>query len=309
MNINKNLIEKLVNSKSVILNYWQMNNLSTQALTIHKINPSFFIKHFGVRILNYYIDICKGEREVGNCPEVIVMIDFFKTKKLPLEDIFLICNGFKNSLMKFLFETNQADFESVSSALSIFELNFYGIIKKYIIIVCNDRSYCDYYLDIDSVDIKHHCNSNIDKEEINNVEIDEYDLIDLNDIEEDINSIASKITFEHFNISLIKELGVKLESYGTIICKYHQYLEFGKALKELGYFMIMNYQKESISKNLDNLSFLIECFINDLILWKNETVSNNDLAKEHLIKSLISNTKQIICVIEDVSDENSIELY
>ncbi len=307
--ISKDLINNIFESKDLILYYWIENSLTLQSLSKNRVNPQFFIKYFGVKIFNYYVDICKGEREIGNCPEMMAMIEFFKTKKLPLEDVFLICGGFKTALVKFLLTEKRADFETVSNLISIFELNFYGIIQRYLVMMCKDSSYCEYYKNPIVLNIVKNENTNCPKEIVDNVEIDEYDLIDLSEIEDDINSIASKITFENFKTSIIKELGVKFESYGVVISKYEQYRELGEAIKELGYFMINNYQNSTILEHLKNLSFLLECFISDLTLWKQEIKSREKVVEEHLSKSLISNTKQIICTIANRDDNSLIEFF
>lgn len=126
-----NFLEKV---KDDILSEWIERDVVTERLKNHSIEPPFFIQYFGSKILEYFIGVCKGEKEAGECPAVGVMLDFFKDKSIPLNDIFRICANLKNTIIASLFKNykSKIDIDLIELVNYIFDNNFEGVICEYL---------------------------------------------------------------------------------------------------------------------------------------------------------------------------------
>ena len=131
LNSSKDILEKLLNDKDIISKIWMDREVVHERLKSHIIDVEFFRSHYGIKVIEYFLDVINGDEKVGNCPAIIEMMEFFKHKNLPLEDIFMICVLFKNTVTAYIFERysfNQKLFNEISYIL---DKNFEGVIINY----------------------------------------------------------------------------------------------------------------------------------------------------------------------------------
>lgn len=118
---------------AVILQNWKNQQRVQNVLSARDLDIEFFMKHFGSRVLDYFISVLRGEQKPGQCPVIIVMLKFFSNNRLSLEDIYQICSGKRNTVVNLLIENGVHHSEEIFKAtVDMFDANFSGVIKEYI---------------------------------------------------------------------------------------------------------------------------------------------------------------------------------
>ncbi|MDP3118908.1 MAG: hypothetical protein Q8N01_00640 [Sulfuricurvum sp.] len=134
INTNKRdeLADLLKTHHADVLNKWLQNLRVQSVLKRNGINPIFFIKHFGSRVLDYFIGVLRREKEPGQCPVVMVMLKFFSERCILLDDIYQICSGMKNSVVSILLDNGIVHSDvKFATAVELFDANFSGVIREY----------------------------------------------------------------------------------------------------------------------------------------------------------------------------------
>jgi YesN/AraC family two-component response regulator len=314
----KAILEDLENSKEDISKIWAASSVVQERLKNHTIDVEYFRTHYGMKVIEYFLGVIKGNSEIGNCPVVIAMIEFFKHKHLPLEDIFMICVHFKNTVNAYIFDKYDFNNELYEDVSVILDRNFEGVIINY-------------------MKMKGHKNRNVSKSEekpqiecaeteekkekaildkINYVEyVLESDVYELQELEEDIDRLAILVTGSKTTIDDSFQLGTTTKRYGEILSNYPIFSDLGKCIIKLGTSLIDNAQILIDDKaKMLNITALIEGFVNDLIIWRKEIFINNIEDYKFLDKSISSNVDMIVMFIEydesaDVSDEGDFEFF
>ena len=300
------IIDRLVKNKEKISLIWIDNELIQERLKSHMIDAEYFRTHYGIKVLDYFLSVIEGKAEVGNCPVIIEMLDFFKHKELPLEDIFMICVLFKNTITAYVFERysfNQNLFESISLIL---DKNFEGVIKSYMKLKGCEKN---------KIKLKKIKKVEVSQEELEeDINYSEYvlenDVYELQELEDDIDSLAVSVTMNtKSNIDDIINLGEKIKRYGVILSNYPIFSILGESISKLGIELVSNSKLLSEDNTrMSNITALIEGFVNDLIVWRKEIFDNNIKDHTFLNSSFFSNVDTIIMFIEydesSESDEN-----
>jgi len=308
LNAPKDILDDLTQNKVLISTMWVTSKTVEQYLKIHTIDREYFRKHFGIKVIEYFLDVVEDESKIGNCPIIFVMLDFFKNKRLPLKDVFIICIFFKNSLITYIFDKysfNKKLFERISYIL---DKNFEGVITEYL----EREKVAKENNSIDSINGATTIIETSEKQSLDDITYSEYvlesDLYDLQDLEEDIDSLAifvtesNRATFED-----IIQLGETIKRYGEILTNYPLFTELGKYIIKLG----INFKDNSEllmndKERMSNISVLLEGFINDLLVWRKEIFENNIKDPHFLDNSFISNVNTIIMFIEyDETNESN----
>ena len=297
-NVASDILEDLLLHKEQISDIWMRNSIVRSRLESYAIDVEFFRAHYGIKIMEYFLSVIQGDAEMGNCPVIFVMLDFFKNKNLALEDIFVICVHFKNSISSYIFNKysfNQALFDDISLIL---DKNFEGVIVNYLEL--KKKS-------LKSLDTQEGKTPQERRpEHINYVEyVIESDIYELQDLEEDIDSLSiSVIESSASTIEDCKHLGEFINRYGTILSNYTLFGKLGQYITKLGVNFTQNAELLFNDKErMLNISVLIEGFVNDLIVWRKEIFENNIENPHFLDSSFFSNVDTIIMYIE--YDESS----
>lgn len=124
-----NLLQK---NHSEVLLLWRNQLHVQEVLNSKQINIDFFIKHFGSRVLNYFIGVLQTENKAGQCPIIMIMLRYFKNHGLKLEDVFRICSGMRHSVIYTILDNGivHKD-ENYAISAQLFDTNFAGVIREY----------------------------------------------------------------------------------------------------------------------------------------------------------------------------------
>jgi len=292
----KDILEDLVSNKEKISHIWVDKKVVVERLEAHAIDVEFFRSRYAIKVIEYFLNVIRGEAEMGNCPVIFIMLDFFKNKNLPLEDIFMICVLFKNSMSSYVFTKysfNQELFDDISLIL---DKNFEGVIINYLKL--KDETETHSSKQIKKAPAKEEQEQD---EHVNYVEyVLESDIYELQDLEEDIDSLSiSVIESSSSTVEDCQLLGDNINRYGNILSNYPLFSELGKYITKLG----VNFTKNSEilfndKERMLNISALIEGFVNDLIVWRKEIFENNIVNAHFLDNSFFSNVDTIIMFIE-----------
>ncbi|MDY0320647.1 MAG: PAS domain-containing sensor histidine kinase [Arcobacteraceae bacterium] len=124
-------VELLTKGKTEIIKLWLDDREVVSILDNHHINHGFFIKNYAVEILEYYIGVITGEKNIGDCPVITKLISYLKGKNIKSSELFFICNGFKKAVINYFYQINVNDKEVFDSIEYIFDQNFAGVLQKY----------------------------------------------------------------------------------------------------------------------------------------------------------------------------------
>ncbi|MEA2099862.1 MAG: response regulator [Campylobacterota bacterium] len=311
----KDIIYNLEENKEKISHLWMNDVVIHDRLESHSIDVEFFRTHYGIKVVEYFLSVIKGDSELGNCPVIFIMLDFFKHKHLPLEDIFMICVLFKNTVTAYIFDRYSFNHKLFDDISHILDKNFEGVIINYLKIKSEfkDEVVPDVLEEIKSDDLE---------EDINHINYIEYvldsDLYELQDLEQDIDSLAISVTSSKASVESFTELSYKIKRYGEILKNYPLFSQLGIYIIKLGVNINDNAQLLFDDKDrMSHITGLIEAFVNDLIVWRKEIFDNNIQNPHFLDSSFFSNVDTIIMFIEyndsidniDSIDDEDIEFF
>jgi PAS domain S-box-containing protein len=124
-------VELLTKGKTEIIKLWLDDKEVIAILDNHHINHGFFLKNYAVEILEYYIGVITGEKNIGDCPVITKLISYLKGKNIKASELFFICNGFKKAVINYFYQINLYNKEMLDSIEYIFDQNFAGVLQKY----------------------------------------------------------------------------------------------------------------------------------------------------------------------------------
>ena len=306
----KDILNDLEINKELISNLWANKKIVYDRLENHSIDVEFFRSHYGIKVIEYFLSVVKGDSEVGNCPVVFVMLDFFKYKNLPLEDIFMICVQFKNTMTDYVFSKYSFNYKLFDDISYILDKNFEGVIINYL-----KMKGCDKQKTLEVAPIKVKEEEIV--EEINYAEyVLEHDVYELHDLEQEIDSLAISVTMSSSStVEDNTQLGNNIRRYGEILNNYPLFTELGQYIIKLGVNFSDNTQLLYDDKQrMSNITALVEGFVNDLIVWRKEIFENNIEDVHFLDSSFFSNVDTIIMFIEydesaEVSNDGDMEFF
>ncbi|MCK5110945.1 MAG: PAS domain S-box protein [Arcobacteraceae bacterium] len=130
MNLKDN-VKLFENGKIQIIKFWISNDDTLRVLNKYNIKKELFIKNYAIGILDYYIGVINGINKIGDCPVIDNLLKYLKDKDIGVDELFLICAGFKNALIEFMYEAKINSLAIQKEILYIYEKNFEGVLKKY----------------------------------------------------------------------------------------------------------------------------------------------------------------------------------
>ena len=293
----KDILKDLEEQQEKISQLWMQREVVQERLNSHFIDVEFFRSHYGVKVLDYFLNVIRGDKEMGNCPVIFIMLDFFKNKNLPLKDIFMICVSFKNTLSSYIFKKYSFNSELFEDISVILDSNFEGVIINYL-----ELKYTEQVSKPSNIKVlKPTKEEKAEVEDLNYAEyVLENDIYELQDLEEDIDTIAIAITESaNSQVEDFFTLGDNIKRYGVVLSNYPIFSKLGAYVIKLGVNFSENAQLLYDDKErMLNIASLIEGFVNDLIIWRREIFDNNIEDPHFLDQSFFSNVDTIIMFIE-----------
>lgn len=131
-------IQKLVpfieKEKEIIVGKWVQNHSVNRVLNNFNIDSDFFIKIFGIPVVEYFIGVVSGKKKVGECPIMNKFIAFLIETGVEAVDVFTICMGLRKSLIKHLFANNKINDKPevyLDEFTELFDTNLTGVLSVF----------------------------------------------------------------------------------------------------------------------------------------------------------------------------------
>ncbi|EDZ61241.1 hypothetical protein SMGD1_0315 [Sulfurimonas gotlandica GD1] len=285
-----------------ILSKWKEQKRVQEVLNHNNVNTDFFIKHFGSRVLDYFIGVLRKEQEAGHCPVIIVMLKFFSKHGFMLDEIYRICSGMRNTVVDVLIENDIHHSETLfKETIDLFDMNFSGVIKEYIEISNNISEKCS------SKELLKSTISEVNLEEYFALENDDgkdsitFRTDDADDMIEYLNEILEYMSLAMINSNQndINSVAKILHKTSNVLLHYSPYLdELAFSMKELSESMIVNTKlfMEVLTHSGDDMLKLFDAVVRDMDSYIQrfsvENIAMNNVHQIHAPTTL--SIKQII---------------
>lgn len=305
----KDIYSDLEANKEEISKIWTATPIVHERLGKHQIDVEFFRTHYAIKIVEYFLKVINDEAEMGNCPVVFTMLEFFKNKHLPLEDIFMVCVTFKNTVTEFVLQRYTFNHDVFIDISTILDRNFEGVVMRYLssnYTINNDLETQPQVKETQKREEK----PQEAKEHINYTEyVLDHDLYVLEDLEEDIDNTAIAVSeSEDTAKEDFVHLGEQIKKYGKVLANYPLFSRLGASIIKLGIEFSLNAQVLHEEKErMLNIASLLEGFVNDLMIWRREIFKNNIDDPHFLDSSVSSNVDTIIMFINYDESSEAVE--
>jgi len=127
----KDNVKNLKSSKVSIIKSWISDKNLLGVLDQYNITKETFIKDYAFGIVDYYICVLEDKCSIGDCPVIQNLLDFLKDKSVGTDELFVICAGFKNALIEFMYDQDIVSIDIQKEITNIYERNFEGVLKNY----------------------------------------------------------------------------------------------------------------------------------------------------------------------------------
>jgi GGDEF domain-containing protein len=127
----KEHIHIIEESRDTIIERWVDDESVKEILASHEIDKTYFAFTYAHKVLAYYIDVVNGNQEIGNCPVIKKLLEFFHDKNISSAELFMICIHFRESLVEEFFNRNMMNMQLYKSLCHIFNANLKGVLEYY----------------------------------------------------------------------------------------------------------------------------------------------------------------------------------
>jgi diguanylate cyclase (GGDEF)-like protein len=127
----KQHIQIIEESRDTIVDRWVNDASVVEILSSHEIDKTYFTFTYAHKVLAYYIDVVNGEQEIGNCPVIKNLLEFFHDKNISSAELFMICIHFRESLAEEFFNRDMMNIQLYKSVCYVFNANLKGVLEYY----------------------------------------------------------------------------------------------------------------------------------------------------------------------------------
>ena len=124
-------IDIVDNGRKEIINFWVRDDDVAKVLTTHKIEITLFKEKYAYFILDYFINVVRGTKELGDCPVIAELLEYLKSKDISASELFVICTHFRKSMVEYLFSQDVMTKELFKDVSFVFDNNFRGVLELY----------------------------------------------------------------------------------------------------------------------------------------------------------------------------------
>jgi len=126
-----NHVKSFESNKITIIKYWVNKLEIIQILDICNIDKELFIRRYAFGVLDYYIDIIKGNNKIGDCPIIIDFLKYLKKQNVKSSQLFILCSGFKEAILLYIKDLDIHNSTIISQINDLFEKNFSHVLETY----------------------------------------------------------------------------------------------------------------------------------------------------------------------------------
>lgn len=289
--------------KNEIVENWVKDEIVLPRLKHNGISPKFFADHFAGRIIDYALGVVSGEKPIGNCPVVHIMLQMFKEKDIPLNDIFIICAGLKNEILRILLDKNMLTQESINEVVFFMDKNFEGVLKEYLY---------EELINIEQSEEQEHKSKEIRRiisavEYIDEVSVDSNDLDEMRELEDE--AIAAMANEEFLSESGRDKFIKAANKYSKILSYLLEFGGLGYSLGMLSEIIAECNINTLCEQTRKRLPIFCGAIIEDLQTWRIAVFENADAKDIHWMDDgFLSSISQLQVMLMPNIDDNDDEL-
>ena len=126
------VIDKLEINRKKIASFWIEITTVKSVFKARKISAIKFRDGYGIPIIEYFIAVVRGEKEVGNCPIMSKLVNYLLAKEITPREVFDICMGLRRGLILFLFKQEKVlntPYAFMNEIAIIFDANLSGVLE------------------------------------------------------------------------------------------------------------------------------------------------------------------------------------
>jgi len=321
-------------ARSTIEYDWVNYELVSEHLRESNVSKKFFVGHFSWRITSHILSIVRDRTKAGSCPVIHVMVQYFHEKNLSFEDIFVICSGLRQSMLKFFLEAKILDSKLFYEINKLFDLNFVGVIEEYKIFydskmdnvvekvaispkkVSEQNHKKGRVLNDDELKLLHKTQTNVINalDYVNSLDTDTLQEVqELRELENELDDIFEQFDYSKLEPELYLLVAQKLEQYVHAINLLFEFKDLAFSIANL----VGTIEKycESIDVAIQKkLITFLKNTINDMRSWReNVFISQSAIDIHYLDSSLLSVILQIELLFspdeDEIDDDTELELF
>jgi diguanylate cyclase (GGDEF)-like protein len=148
----KEHIDIIEASRDKIISRWVEDESVAEILTSHEIDKTYFSFTYAHKVLAYYIDVVNGVQEIGNCPVIKKLLEFFHDKNISSSELFMICIHFRESLAQEFFDRDMMNMELYRSVCYVFNANLKGVLEYYTETITSALEQKEHFLQLSNTD-------------------------------------------------------------------------------------------------------------------------------------------------------------
>jgi len=121
----------LVEAKQHILHEWLSFEEPRTILDGHDIGVDFFLTHYASGVFDYFMDVIRGQKEIGDCPVIADLLEYLKDRDVSADELFILCSHFRRAMLDYSYDSSLNSKEIFDEISYVFDLNFSGVLKRY----------------------------------------------------------------------------------------------------------------------------------------------------------------------------------
>lgn len=121
----------LIVAKEKILLQWLAFEAPRKILSGHDIELDHFKSYYASGVFNYFMEVIKGSKTIGDCPIIADLLIYLKDKDISADELFIICSHFRKAMLDFSYDSELNSKEIFDEISYVFDLNFAGVLKRY----------------------------------------------------------------------------------------------------------------------------------------------------------------------------------
>lgn len=118
-------------NKDLILIQWIRYEESKKILNFHHVDINFFKNYYASEVFDYFMDVIKDIKELGDCPVMHELIIYLKDREFTANELFTICSHFRRAMVDFSYDAKLNSKELFDELSYVFDENFSGVLKLY----------------------------------------------------------------------------------------------------------------------------------------------------------------------------------
>lgn len=124
-------IDILEDSREIIIDIWIKDYDVDLILKKYNIDKKLFAQNYANHVLTYFIEVVSGTEEIGNCPIIKKLLEYFKEKNITSSELFIICINFRKAIIKKFIKNQKMTEEMYENVSYVFDANFRGVLEQF----------------------------------------------------------------------------------------------------------------------------------------------------------------------------------